>query len=260
MPVNFGLTAKDYGKYRQGYPDELYKRLYKYQVGMTGQSLLDIGTGTGYLARPFARQGVRVTGAEISDELIEAAKKLDKEERVSIRYVNARAENLPFSSSEFDVVTAGQCWHWFQGHKVLEEVHRVLHAHGKLVIVHLDWLPLGANIVSKTEELILSYNPDWQGAGGTGMYPDWLTQVAAGGFTDIETFTFDVRMTYSQEAWRGRIRASAGIGASLPHDKIVAFDNRLKELLQKKYPDRMEIPHRVFCLVCTSGEQEPAPF
>lgn len=113
--VNFGLTAKDYSKYRAGYPDELYERLKNYGVGIKGQSILDIGTGTGYLARTFAKQGARVTGVDISDELIEEAKKLDEKVHVHIRYLNARAEHLPFSSSEFDVVSAGQCWHWFQG-------------------------------------------------------------------------------------------------------------------------------------------------
>lgn len=250
MNVNFGLTAKDYSKYRAGYPLELYERLKNYGVGIKGQSILDIGTGTGYLARTLAKQGARVTGVDISDELIEEAKKLDKIDHVYIRYLNARAEHLPFLSPEFDVVTAGQCWHWFQGGKVLEEVRRVLHAHGKLVIVHQDWIPTDRNIVSKTEELILSYNPSWTGAGGTGVYPGWLTQAAMGGFTDIETFTFDLNLTYSQEAWRGRIRASAGVGASLPHDKIVEFDRRLKELLQREYPDVIGIPHRIFCLVC----------
>lgn len=253
MRVNFGLTASDYSQYRAGYPDELYRRLENFGVGIEGQSILDIGTGTGYLARGFAKQGVQVTGADISDELIEEAKKLDANDHVTIQYQNAKAEDLPFSSSEFDVVTAGQCWHWFQADKVLKEVRRVLHPHGKLVIVHMDWLPLDGNIVSKTEELILAYNPDWKGAGGTGIYPDWLTQVAISGFTDIETFTFDLPIKYSQEAWRGRIRASAGIGASLPSDKISRFDQRLKALLHENYPNIIDIPHRVFCLVCRAN-------
>ncbi|WKB36952.1 hypothetical protein QS257_09150 [Terrilactibacillus sp. S3-3] len=55
MKINFGLTAKDYSQYRAGYPDELYKRLKNYDVGIKGQSILDIGTGTGYLARGFCQ-------------------------------------------------------------------------------------------------------------------------------------------------------------------------------------------------------------
>jgi len=249
--IDFGLTVNDYSLFRAGYPDELYKRLKRFDVGIEGQSILDLGTGTGYLARKFAEQGAQVTGVDISDELINAAKKLDIEKGLKINYLNARAEELPFNPSTFDIVTAGQCWHWFQGEKVMNEIRRVLKKNGKLVIVHLDWLPFKDNIVMKTEELILSYNPNWTGAGGTGVYPDWLTQVANGGFKDIETFTFDLDITYSQEAWRGRIRASAGVGASLDKEKVDAFDNDLKILLELNYRESIDIPHRVFCLVCS---------
>jgi SAM-dependent methyltransferase len=255
MKVDFGLTAGDYRKYRAGYPDELYDRLKRYGVGIKGQSVLDLGTGTGYLARKFAKQGAWVTGVDISKELIKEARELDEQEGVHSRYVIARAEALPFSDSEFDVVTAGQCWHWFQADQVLKEVRRVLRPHGKLAIIHLDWLPLKGNIVEKTEKLILSYNPDWQGAGGTGVYPAWFTQVAIGGFSGIESFTFDLMIPYSQEAWRGRIRASAGVGASLPPDAIARFDHEFKEFLEKNYEETLKIPHRVFCLVCTPKEE-----
>ncbi len=255
MNIDFGLTAKDYRTYRAGYPHELYKRLKKHGIGMKGQSILDIGTGTGYLARNFAKEGANVTGVDISEELLEEAKKIDQENNINIQYFHAKAENLPFSSSQFDVVTAGQCWHWFDGEKVLEEVRRVLDKRGKLVIVHSDWIPLDNNIVAQTEELILSYNPSWKGSGGTGVYPEWLTQVAKGGYTDIETFTFDHSITYNHEQWRGRIRASAGVGASLSQEKITKFDHQLKKLLQSNYPSIIDVPHRVFCLICKSNEQ-----
>ncbi|WP_243385335.1 class I SAM-dependent methyltransferase [Bacillus kexueae] len=254
MKIDFGRTAKDYSLFRAGYPDELYKRLRRINIGSDGQSILDLGTGTGYLARRFSEQGARVTGVDISEELINAAKELDNEKGLKIKYVKARAEELPFHAPTFDVVTAGQCWHWFQGEKVMNEIRRVLKKNGKLVIVHLDWLPLKDNIVMKTEELILSYNPNWTGAGGTGVYPDWLTQVANGGFKNIETFTFDLDITYSQEAWRGRIRASAGVGASLDKETVKAFDHDLKILLESNYRESIDIPHRVFCLVCSKPQ------
>lgn len=253
MNIDFGLTAKDYSRYRKGYPSELYERLKKYDVGVKDQSILDLGTGTGYFARGLAKQGANVTGVDISKALLEEAKKLDQESNVNIHYINSEAESLPFSSSKFDVVTAAQCWHWFQSEEVLKEIRRVLKKQGKLVISHLDWIPLDNNIVSQTEELILFYNPAWKGNGGTGVYPDWLTQVASSNFNNIETFTFDLYIKYNQEQWRGRIRASAGVGASLSQDKITKFDNQLKTLLQNKYANVIEIPHRVFCLICNTN-------
>ena len=126
MKVTFGLTAKDYSSYRYGYPDGLYKRLIKFNIGLPDQKILDIGTGTGYLARGFAKQGAVVVGLDPSSELINEAKALDQAQNVTIDYVVGQAEELPFENFSFDVVTAGQCWHWFERNKAAKEVRRVL--------------------------------------------------------------------------------------------------------------------------------------
>lgn len=144
--------------------------------------------------------------------------------------------------------------HWFNSTDVLREINRVLRKSGKLVILHLDWLPKKDNIVSKTEKLILLYNPKWTGNGGNGMYPDWLTQVSEEGYRNIETFTFDLDVNFSHDEWRGRVRASAGVGASLPDAEVESFDKDLKNLLQSEVEGNLVIPHRVFCLVCTTSK------
>jgi 2-polyprenyl-3-methyl-5-hydroxy-6-metoxy-1,4-benzoquinol methylase len=74
--IDFGKTADDYGRYRAGFPAELYQRLEKLGVGLKGQRLLDLGTGTGYLGRGFARQGCRVTGLDISPALMQEARRV----------------------------------------------------------------------------------------------------------------------------------------------------------------------------------------
>ncbi|MCM3490024.1 class I SAM-dependent methyltransferase [Alkalihalophilus marmarensis] len=253
MNINFGLTANDYSKYRVEYPDKLLIKLQEWGVGNEGQLLLDLGTGTGFLARKFAEKGLEVTGVDTSAELLKEAKMLDKERGTNIKYVQSNAESLPLNGENFDIVTAAQCWHWFDSTKVLKETTRVLKKEGKLIIIHLDWLPISDNVVSKTEDLILSYNPKWSGNGGNGMYPDWLTQVSEAGYRNIETFTFDLDVNFTHDMWRGRIKASAGVGAStsLTDSNINKFDADLKNLLEKEFPESLTIPHRVFCLICT---------
>ena len=110
-------------------------------------------------------------------------------------------------------------------------------------------LSLPGNLVAATESLIRDHNPDWAFGGGSGLHPDWLVDAATAGFEDLETFSFDQDVTYSHEAWRGRIRASAGVGASLPPPVVDAFDRALKALLAERFPDDPQaVPHRVFCL------------
>src|SRR5438067_1726011 len=69
-------------------------------------------------------------------------------------------------------------------------------------------------------------------------------------FRDLQSFSYDVDVPNSHEAWRGRSRASAGVGASLSPEKVAVFDAELATLLRERYPqDPLAIPHRVFAIV-----------
>lgn len=257
MNIDFGKTAQDYGRYRAGFPDELFTRLARFRVGLSGQHVLDLGTGTGALARGFARGGCVVTGLGLSVPITEEAKRLDQEARVTIQYLIGKAEQTELPDASFDVVSAGQCWHWFDRPKAAQEVRRLLVPRGHLVLAHFDWIPLPDNIVEATEKLIEQHNSEWKLSGGRGIYSRWLGDVAIAGFQDIETFSFDLFVPYTHEVWRGRIRASAGIAASLPPEQVVQFDTALQKLLQERFPeDPLAVHHRVFAVVCQAPQEQ----
>ncbi len=131
-------------------------------------------------------------------------------------------------------------------------------ARGALAICYFDWLPLPGNVVAATEALILEHNPEWPLSGGLGIYPLWTLDVAEAGFTRLETFSFDVEVPYSHDAWRGRIRASAGVAASLPADAVAAFDDELAALLARDFPSEpLAVPHRVWALVARVPNTAP---
>ncbi len=258
MNVNFGLTAEDYAKHRAGFPDAFFECLLDDGIIKTGASLVDLGTGTGTLARGFAQRGCDVIGLDISAQLLEQAKDLSEQAGLNIDFRFAKAEATGLPDDSFDVVSAGQCWHWFDRPAAAAEVKRILKPGGSIVIAHFDWLPLKDNIVDATESLIKKYNPKWYEifANGFGLYPQWLRDLGEAGFLDIRTFSFDVDVPYSHEAWRGRIRASAGVGASLSDEDVGRFDSELKSMLETQeqaeikrdaglYP-LLNIPHRVF--------------
>jgi SAM-dependent methyltransferase len=256
MKVDFGLTAGDYGKHRAGFPASVFERLSRWGIGRSGQVVVDLGTGSGTLARGFAGSGCRVIGIDPSEEMLAEAKHLDGVAGVNVDYRVGRAEATGLDAKSVDVVTAGQCWHWFDRGAATREVARILRTGGHIIIAHFDWIPLKGNVVAATERLILKHNPGWGMADGTGQYPQWLTDLGEAGYREIETFSYDYDVPYSHEDWRGRIRASAGVGASLPSDQIEAFDKELAGLLERSYPGPiLEVPHRVFAVIARPPER-----
>jgi ubiquinone/menaquinone biosynthesis C-methylase UbiE len=249
-PIDFGKTAADYGRYRAGFPDQLYDRLSRFAVGLPGQRLLDLGCGTGGLSRGFARRGCDVTGLDRSQNLLDEAKRLDAAAGLSVHYVMARAEDTGLDTSSFDVVTAGQCWHWFDRPAAVLEARRVLKPGGALVLAHFDWIPLPGNVVEATERLIEKHNPAWKLGGGSGVHAWALADLATAGFIELETFSFDLMVPYTHEAWRGRIRASAGVGATLPPEAVERFDRDHTAMLRARFPgDPLPTHHRTFAIV-----------
>ena len=245
--VDFGRTAGDYATHRAGFPQAFFDLLAARGYAQAGQSALDLGTGTGTVARGLAQLGLQVTGLDPAEALLQEARALDRAAGISVAYRAAKAEANGAANASFDLVTAGQCWHWFDRPRTAAEAVRVLRPGGRIVIAHFDWLPLPGNLVEATEALILRYNPDWAGAGGSGLYPQWLADLAAAGFGGLETASFDLVQAYGHDAWRGRIRASAGVAASLSERQTERFDAELADLLRRAFPeDPLPVPHRVW--------------
>src|ERR1044071_129589 len=103
MKPDFGATSKDYARHRAGFPDSLFERLATYGIGKPGQCLVDLGTGTGTLARGFARRGCHVIGIDRDEAMLARARRLVP--AADYRCATAESTGLPDTSA--DVVTAG---------------------------------------------------------------------------------------------------------------------------------------------------------
>lgn len=130
---DWGHTASLYAKSRNIYPTAFWNKMHELGVGKDGQHILDIGTGTGVLPMNMAAFGGHYTGVDHSPEMITEAKALVS----SADFVCADAHALPFDDASFDVVTALQCWVYFDKERLIPELVRVLKPNGQLFILFM---------------------------------------------------------------------------------------------------------------------------
>lgn len=121
-----------------------------------GERILDVATGTGWTSRRVAERGAIVTGVDIADGMLAAARELAGEEKLNIDYRRGDAESLPFADDSFDAVisTFGVMFAPDQ-EAAIAELARVCKPGGRLAIA--AWLPDSTPV--KQRQLMIPFMP-----------------------------------------------------------------------------------------------------
>ena len=210
---DWGKASSDYAKYRDIYPEEFYKRLAELSIGIEGQDVLDLGTGTGVLPRNMYKYGAKWTGTDISENQIAYARELSKEQGMDISYFVSSAEDINYPEGSFDIVTACQCFMYFDKGIILPKIHYMLKPGG-----HMEKYQLSK--------------------------PSWCGNL----FEPANMLTYDLPVTFTRESWHGRIKACRGIGASsLSMEEIAAWEKEHTEYMQT-VPEKFDILHYITIL------------
>src|SRR5215831_9629346 len=105
-----------------------------------GESVLDVGCGTGTLAIAAKRQVGKtgmVYGVDASPEMIARAEKKARKAGVQVVFKQAFAQSLPFSDAQFDVVMATVMLHHLSptARELAVEIRRVLKPGGRVLAI-----------------------------------------------------------------------------------------------------------------------------
>lgn len=235
---DFGKTSKEYAKYRDIYPEELFTRLHELGIGTQGSKWLDLGTGTGVVPRRMAKYGADIVAVDISSEQIEEAKVLSKEYS-NIEYNVCSAEDIYYEENTFDAITACQCFWYFDPNVIVPKIKSLLKPGGIFLKVYMSYMK-EEKITQDSNGLVKAINGSWGGASAS------LKDLTTHYFDNPQMESLIVELPFTRETWHGRMMASRGVMASMDEEKIKLFDQKHREMLEKKYPEEFTVKHKIF--------------
>jgi ubiquinone/menaquinone biosynthesis C-methylase UbiE len=141
-PDHLGLTYAEHFKdvsivevyhYRRPYTDEAISKLLTLITDLP-RTILDVGCGTGDLARRLVNQVERVDAVDFSQRMIDKGKTLPGGNHPRLNWIYGRVEEVKLRPP-YALITAGESLHWMEWDIVLPLFHRILTPHGYLALV-----------------------------------------------------------------------------------------------------------------------------
>ena len=124
-----------------------------YNLPFANKTIAEIGTGPGFILKELQKEDFKkIIGIDISLEmLIRAQKRIEFYKNIQL--INARAENLPFKSSSFDlIISRGSVFFWNDLNKAFKEIYRVLNDDGFLLIGGGYGISTPENIINQIQD------------------------------------------------------------------------------------------------------------
>jgi ubiquinone/menaquinone biosynthesis C-methylase UbiE len=169
-----------------------------------GESVLDVGCGSGLLAHDMATlvgESGRVTGVDISQDMLALA-----EQRCAnlsqVLLKQSKAEKLPEGDESVDAVVCVQVLLYVSDvARVLSEMHRVLKSGGRIAIIETDWR--GTVLNSFDDSLTRKMVAAWDDAVSSPNLPVRLGPLLkAEGFSAVNVDAFPiVNTSYTPGIW-----------------------------------------------------------
>jgi SAM-dependent methyltransferase len=137
--ARFAAQALDYDRYRPRYPEAVFDLLVREAGAARGDTVVEIGAGTGIATLPLVERGLDVTAVEPAAALAEiAASKVGDRGRVVIDRFEECA--LPKRAR---LLAAFNAWHWVEPSVGLDRASRLLAGGGWLALVWTDVIAWG---------------------------------------------------------------------------------------------------------------------
>lgn len=249
VEVFAGEVADNYAKYRRGYrPDLLGALATRFALG-PGSRVLDLGCGTGQLARPLADRAGSVIGMDPSADMLSLAH--DGTAAPNVAWLLGSDEQVPgleslLGKESLDLVTIGQALHWMDAADLFTALLPLLRPGGGIAViangvpVWLQETPWARAIVATSRKWFGELNFPSCGTSDPdrARYRELLT--SAGYTVDELRFPYDEEFTTSE--------VIGSFYSAAPLERLSAaqrpeFDQDLRTALETAQPDGRFVEH-----------------
>ncbi|MEV6398882.1 class I SAM-dependent methyltransferase [Streptomyces sp. NPDC051907] len=201
MAESYGSQAERYDRARPRYPQALVDRIV---AAGPGSDVLDVGIGTGIVARQFQAAGCTVLGVDVDERMAEWARR-----HRGLEVEVAAFEAWDTRGRAVDAVVSGQTWHWVDPVAGAAKAAEALRPGGTLAAFwNVDQPP--PDLAEAFAAVYRRVMPDSLAArrwtAGSDGYATLCTRAAdgmraAGGFDEPEQWRFDWERSYTRDEW-----------------------------------------------------------
>jgi SAM-dependent methyltransferase len=240
--TRFSSRAGDYAKYRPTYPDAVVGWVIELGMLRAGDSVADIGSGTGISAGLFLRRGFPVAGVEPNRAMRAAAEESLASYGDQFTSVRGTAEATSLAPASVDFAVIAQAFHWFDVDAARRELARTLRPGGAVLLMWNDrWNE--TPVMLEYEALLRRWSIDYETIRHDKVSEESIRRLFGGPY-EFREFQWSAALDW--ETFSGRLRSASytpppehsdhepmlaalrAIFERHEHDGRVAFDYRTR--------------------------------
>jgi SAM-dependent methyltransferase len=127
-------------RYRPPYPNEVFDIL-SGLITDEPRAVLDVGAGSGDIARQLVDEVERVDAVDFSMRMIEMGKRLPNGQHPHLQWIYGKIEDVPLTSP-YALITAGSSIHWTEWSIAFPRFRSMLTPNGSLALIYRRTLPM----------------------------------------------------------------------------------------------------------------------
>jgi SAM-dependent methyltransferase len=236
-PRRFRSAVPYYERYRLAYPEKLIRRVIALAGLLHGDAVLDLGSGPGLLAVPFALAGMDVTAADPEPAMLEAAGAAARAAGVQLSLWHGGSYDLTPAMGPFRLAAIGRAFHWMDRAATLLMLDRIVAPGGAVAFFHDSHPDLAENRWFKILREVTDrhgkegrHGTDIAGrkAGGHRRYEPYLF---ASAFTVLEGASVTIRQEITLDEIVGRAYSMSSCAPARLGERGAAFESDLRAAL-----------------------------